>query len=291
MENKSTIKVSIIVPAYNVEGYIYDCLKSLVSQTMQNIEIIVINDGSTDNTEKIISEFEKTDSRIIVIRQENQGISVARNNGINIAKGEYLGFVDSDDYVDNDYFEKLYNIVTSHNADMAVASILKHKKNYKRFNAKYKNVTSATLIQDKIKLCQNRKDRFFYVWNKIYKTDFIKKHNITFPAGRVYEDVSFSMHAIFHANKIVSTPNTKYHYIERSTSIVKAKDKTGKKRRDHILAYEELQEFAHKHNFKLPERLNYVGSYWKTPLIKIYHGVYKKKLLFLGLIPILIKHK
>ena len=133
MENKSTIKVSIIVPAYNVEGYIYDCLKSLVSQTMQNIEIIVINDGSTDNTEKIISEFEKTDSRIIVIRQENQGISVARNNGINIAKGEYLGFVDSDDYVDNDYFEKLYNIVTSQNADMAVTSILKHKKNYKRF--------------------------------------------------------------------------------------------------------------------------------------------------------------
>ena len=128
MENN--IKVSVVVPAYNVENYIEDCLKSLINQTLKEIEIIVVNDGSTDNTFEIINKYANLDFRIKVISQENQGISVTRNNGIKIAKGEYIGFVDSDDWVDENYFEELYNTAKKFDADISVASILKHKPKY-----------------------------------------------------------------------------------------------------------------------------------------------------------------
>ena len=126
------VKVSVIVPAYNVEGYINDCLESLVNQTLKEIEIIVVNDGSTDRTSEIISKFSAKDSRMKIINQENQGLSAARNNGMQQATGEYIGFVDSDDYIDLDFYEKLYEAAKTNDADISVASILKHKKNYQK---------------------------------------------------------------------------------------------------------------------------------------------------------------
>ena len=107
-----TIKVSIIIPVYNVEKYLQKCLESLVNQTLKEIEIICINDGSTDKSEEILKIFAQKDDRIIVVNKENEGQSVARNVGIKLAKGEFLGFVDSDDWVDLDFFEKLYLLFT-----------------------------------------------------------------------------------------------------------------------------------------------------------------------------------
>ena len=103
------IKVSVIVPTYNNEKYLVRCLISLIKQTLKEIEIIVINDGSTDRTKELLNEFSKTDCRIKVIHQENKKQGAARNEGLKIAEGEYIGYVDSDDWVDLDYFEKLYN--------------------------------------------------------------------------------------------------------------------------------------------------------------------------------------
>ena len=116
----NNMKISIIVPVYNVEKYLERCLDSLINQTLKDIEIICINDGSTDNSSEILKEYAKKDSRIIIINQNNQGISVARNNGMNKAKGKYIGFVDSDDWVDLDFFEKLYKAAEKHNAQIAV---------------------------------------------------------------------------------------------------------------------------------------------------------------------------
>ena len=283
---EKNIKVSIIVPAYNVEGYIEDCLNSLIKQTLQEIEIIVINDGSTDKTGEIIAKFAKKDSRIIAITQENKGLSGARNTGLEIVKGEYIGFVDSDDWVDSNYFEKLYNSAKEEDADMAVASILKHKPQYNRYNVQFTKPSVATSIQEKVRICQDKTKRFFYVWNKLCKTELIKNNNLFFPEGRIYEDVLFTMQTIYNANKIVSVIDTEYHYIERSTSILKSKGKSEKKLNDHKVAYIELQDFAKKHNIKLPERLNYIESYWKTPLLKIYDGKYKKKITLFGILTI-----
>ena len=103
----TNIKVSVIIPAYNTENQITKCLNSVLNQTLKEIEIIVIDDGSTDNTLELINNFKLTDSRITVISQENKKQGAARNRGIEIAKGEYIGFVDSDDYIDRDYYEKL----------------------------------------------------------------------------------------------------------------------------------------------------------------------------------------
>jgi len=127
--------VSIIVPIYNVEPYLHRCLDSLVNQTLKDIEIICINDCSPDNSLDILKEYAEKDERINIINfEKNQGVSVARNTGIEIAKGEYIGFVDSDDYVDLDFYEKLYKKARETDADMVKASL---KKNMKIFSAIY----------------------------------------------------------------------------------------------------------------------------------------------------------
>lgn len=292
LDNIKNPKISVIIPAYNVEKYINDCLSSIVNQTLRDIEIIVIDDGSTDKTGEIISKFANSDDRILTVTQKNQGQAVARNNGIKLAKGEYIGFVDSDDYIDNDYFEKLYNAAKQYNCDMAVTSILKHKKNYSQYNLLFKKSHIADSIDRKIKLCEDRKHRFFYVWNKIFRTSLVKDNSIYFPEGRIFEDVTFSMEAIYCANKIVSVPDVKYHYNENANSTINSKNKNEKKQQDYILAYTKLQEFAKKHNIKLPERLNYNNSFWKGLFLKVYEGKYVSKITLFGILPIYKKqHK
>ena len=120
-------KISIIIPAYNVEKYIGECLLSIIKQTFKELEIIIINDGSTDRTEEIIKLFKK-DKRIVIINQKNKKQGGARNTGLKIAKGEYIGFIDSDDWIEHNYYEELYKAILKYNADIAVTNILKHKK-------------------------------------------------------------------------------------------------------------------------------------------------------------------
>lgn len=282
------VAISIIIPVYNVENYLPDCLNSLLNQTLNNIEIICIDDGSKDKSLEILKDFATKDNRIKVLTQQNQGPGAARNNGLAIASGEFIGFVDSDDFVEKDYFEKLYNTARKHQADIAIASILKHKKNKTKYNVHYKKEKTAHTIDGKFKLCEDKKQRVFYVWNKIYKTDLIKTNNILFPTGIIFEDVLFSTKAIYFAKKIVSAINTKYHYIERQGSIINTTNKNAKRKQDHDFVYNEMQKFAKENNFQLPERLNYTQKYWKG-ILKIYKGKYKTKYLLFGFIPVFIK--
>ena len=123
------VKVSIIVPVYNVEKYISRCLNSLINQTLDDIEIICVNDCSTDNSFETVKEYAVKDSRFVLIEHEiNQGLGSARNSGIGIASGKYIIFIDSDDYIDTDYCEKLYNTAKKYDADIVVTNLLKHKK-------------------------------------------------------------------------------------------------------------------------------------------------------------------
>ena len=280
------VKVSIIVPVYNVEKYLAKCLESLISQTLKDIEIICVNDGSTDNSLNILKNFAQKDSRIKIIDKQNEGVAIARNIALEQATGEYIGFVDSDDYIDLDYFEKLYNTATKNNSDIAVASILKHKKYFDKYNVRYSEEQIAENIQEKIKLCGDKKHFFFYAWNKIYKTDLIKNNKIKFSEGQIYEDVMFAMNALYFSNKVVSVPNTKYHYVERNNSLVKHKDNTGKKAEDLAKAYTNLQEFCRDKNIILPERLNYYTKKNICLILTEYVGKYQKKFKLFNLIPI-----
>ena len=285
-KNKIGIKLSIIVPVYNIIQYLPKCLDSILSQTLRDIEIICINDGSTDNSLDILENYATKDDRIKLLKlAKNYGQGYARNRGIEIAQGEYIGFVDGDDYIDPNYFEALYNSAVKNNADISVASILKHKKNYKKYNVIYKKEGIAENIQDKIKLCGDKKKFFFYAWNKIYKTDLITRNDIKFAQGQIYEDVIFAIKALYYSNRVVSVPEIKYHYIERKNSSVKRKDTTGKKEHDLTLAYANLQEFCHEHNIVLPERLNY-STKKKFGLITKYQGKFCCKYTLLGILPL-----
>lgn len=261
-----------------MEKYLPKCLESLTNQTLKDIEIICVNDGSMDNSLAILKEFASKDSRIRIIDNQHQGVAKTRNTGIEQSTGEYIGFVDSDDYIDIDFFEKLYNSATKSNSDIAIASILKHKNFFNIYNAKYTKEETAITIQDKIKLCEDKKHFFFYAWNKIYHSGFIKENNIKFSEGQIYEDVMFAIKALYYSNKIISVYGTKYHYIEHENSLTKYKDKTGEKKHDLIKAYSELQEFCNSKNIEIPERLNYYTKENFGFILNLYKGKYQSKI-------------
>lgn len=261
-----------------MEKYLPKCLESLIKQTLKDIEIICVNDGSMDNSLAILKEFASKDSRIRIIDNQHQGVAKTRNTGIEQSTGEYIGFVDSDDYIDIDFFEKLYNSATKSNSDIAIASILKHKNFFNIYNAKYTKEETAITIQDKIKLCEDKKHFFFYAWNKIYHSGFIKENNIKFSEGQIYEDVMFAIKALYYSNKIISVYGTKYHYIEHENSLTKSKDKTGEKEQDLVKAYSELQEFCNSKNIEIPERLNYYTKENFGFILNLYKGKYQSKI-------------
>ncbi len=183
-------KVSVIVPIYNNEKYLKECLDSICNQTLTDIEIICVNDGSEDNSLKIIEEYKQKDNRIILINQDNLGVSAARNNGIKIATGEYIGFVDSDDYIDNDFYEKLYNAAKHNDSDMAVAGIIRFKGVRKKYMLKFNEELRLTNINKIMQLC--RIPRQCYTVNKIYKRNLLLEHNLFFKEGVYYKDVRFT---------------------------------------------------------------------------------------------------
>lgn len=215
-------KVSIIVPVYNSELYISKCLMSLVRQTLKDIEIIVVNDGSTDNSQKYIDMFTKEDMRIKFIVQENKKQGAARNVGTNIATGEYIGFVDSDDWVDLNYFEKLYNAAKKYDSDISLATNVRigNGKTKKRLNIKEEKV--YTELQDKFDICNHFNNEC--PTNKIYKLEMLKNNSITWPEKVFCEDKLFTTQAVYYANSIVSVPETYYYYYRNPKSTVNNKE-------------------------------------------------------------------
>ena len=184
------VKVSIIVPVFNVEQFLGKCLDSLVNQTLKDIEIICVNDGSTDNSLEILNNYAKQDLRIKIINKKNSGLSTARNTGMKIAQGKYIGFVDSDDWVDLDFYEKLYNSAIKNNADIAVSEIYEVHWNRKFYKQKFEKEKCIENIEEKFYTLNI--PEYSYVWNKIYKRTKIEKYNFQFIPNLYYEDRVFT---------------------------------------------------------------------------------------------------
>lgn len=203
-------KLSVIVPVYNREDQIAHCIQTLVNQTYPNIEIIVINDGSTDATGQILAGL-KADypNQLVIIESKNVGVSEARNKGIEVAQGKFIGFVDSDDYVTNDMYEKLYNKMVSDNFDMvACNSITIYPKH---------QIEVDSGIQDYQKNEQLLIDAYAVLWNKLYKAEIIKKYR--FKRDYWYEDVLF-LNQLYPDLKIIgSIPDICYYYVQTENSI------------------------------------------------------------------------
>lgn len=216
-------KVSVVVPIYNVEDYLGTCIESIINQTLKEIEIILVNDGSTDSSRIIAEDYAKIDKRIKVINQENKGQGQARNVGISISTGEYIGFVDSDDWIDINMYEYLYKSASSTNSDIGVCS----RRGYDESG----NIGHTKLVEDnKIFYIDENMDEYiinhlFYPHtvsscNKIYKAELIKKSNIIFKdVDQVgSEDTLFNYCILLNSHKIVTVKNTFYNAIERNGS-------------------------------------------------------------------------
>lgn len=241
------IKISVVVPVYNVEKYIGQCLDSLVTQTLKEIEIICINDGSKDYSLKILREYEAKDSRIRVIDKQNEGISAARNQGISLANGEYISFIDSDDWVDKNYLAELYSAAKKYNSDIACSSIIRVTGNRKRNKLIY---TKEEFSRDSDKKNElTNAPIYSYVWNKIYKRDKLVASNVKFPVGRVYEDVIWCIKAIYYLDGVVTVPGSVYYYRKNPTSIMSTKSEQNA--RDYAISEKEMLEFAKEKNLKL----------------------------------------
>ena len=211
------ILVSIIVPVYNVESYLSECLDSLITQTLKNIEIICVNDGSTDNSLQILQEYAKKDDRIVVVNQENQGLPNARNSGIAKCRGLYFIFVDSDDWIDNNYVEEMYKKCVQCNADIAKSGYKNHYKD------KITEDNLNTVINEKSE--RNRMlephENNIISCATMYKYDFLKQHDILFFDKDIlkHEDILYTLRTTTYANKIAPVAGVFYHY-RRTSSIL-----------------------------------------------------------------------
>ena len=190
-------KISVIIPVYNVEKYLAECLTSVVNQTFKDIEIICVNDGSTDNSPKILEEFAQKDSRIKIINQENQGLSAARNTGLDVATGEYVSFIDSDDFVRTDLYADILKLLP--------AELICFNAKIFPISEKYRTLQNYTQCQfdgeqpmeEKLILKTN-----VHVWNKVFRTSIIKENNIRFPKGLYFEDFPFVCEYMLSINSV-----------------------------------------------------------------------------------------
>ena len=240
-------KISIIIPVYNSEKYLKKCLDSVIKQTIKEIEIICINDGSTDKSDLILKEYAKIDSRIKVYTMENKGVSAARNYGISLAAGEYIGFIDSDDWIDEDFYKNLYNAAKTENADIAVGEIKRVNKFWQKYHLKINKKSVTEDISEKVKLC-NVPDKC-YVWNKIYKTKMLKNSDIRFEEGIIYEDVLFTLQILNYSKKLVTVPNTLYYYLRHGNSLVTRRDI--KSKNDSIYVNKKAKQFCKDNNINI----------------------------------------
>ena len=238
-------KVSVIVPFYNVEGYIEKCLETLVNQTLQDIEIILVNDGSKDRSVNIVKKFQSSyPEKIVYLEKENGGLSDARNYAIPHAKGEYIAFLDSDDYVEKDMYQKMYELAVKENSDMVECDFYWEYPNKTRKDVGEIYHGSNEMIE-KIRVV---------AWNKLIKKEILEDTKIQFPKGYRYEDVEFTYKLIPYIKNVSFLKEACIHYIQREGSISNSQNERTKEIFDvleHVLQYYKEIDIYEKYKTEL----------------------------------------
>lgn len=213
-----TIKISVIVPVYKVpEEYLRKCIESILNQSLKELEIILVDDGSPDNCGNICDEYAKKDSRINVIHKENEGVSSARNIGISKARGKYISFVDSDDWIENDFYEKIFEYAIDNDVDIAISGFLK-EINGKSHEVLKKEKSQIFTRQEAQYRLLDRKIYVWGLWDKIYKTKLIKGKVFFDKTLDMGEDLDFVWKILKVSEKIGYISLNKYHYVKRKNS-------------------------------------------------------------------------
>lgn len=257
--------ISVIIPIYKVEGYLERCVESIQKQTYQNLEIILVDDGSPDNCGKMCDEYAKKDTRIKVIHKENGGLSDARNAGIEVASGTYIVFVDSDDFVSNDYVEYMYKILVENDAKLAISGIMNV----------WKDISITEGIHTKVQVL-TPKETFenllfakgieISAYGKLYHRSLWKENR--FPKGKVYEDTAIMYKIIEEAQKIVYGDKKCYYYIARVGSISKQQG-FNKNEEDYIIHTEQMLKFIEEKYPELQTAIHRFDIYAKFRILRM----------------------
>lgn len=212
--------ISVIVPVYNVEPYLDRCVNSLVSQTYKNLEIILVDDGSTDASPKMCDNWAEKDKRIRVIHKNNGGLSDARNIGIDASKGEYIAFVDSDDWIDLNYYETLYKQLIQSNAQIAASGVILSYDDYED-SERYSQKAGIYTSEEALQTIQNDAGFLAVACNKLYEKKLFQK--LRYPHGVIHEDEFVTYRVMAYAKRMVLCPEVRYHYRQRDGSIMTKK--------------------------------------------------------------------
>lgn len=239
------MEISVVIPVYNVENYLKKCLDSVVNQKFYDFEVVIVNDGSTDNSYKIINEYEEKYNNLKVINTPNKGLSAARNTGLDNSSGKYIVFVDSDDYISEDYLKDLYNCIVKDDSDIAICS--------------FERVTEENNLRENINLDSNkvysnleilkeilRGKLQCYAWNKMYKKSLFLNNNLRYPPGMLYEDIAIFVELVISSKSMVFINKPLYKYRIREGSITNVR---GKKAAEHFnYAIDRVNNIVMKNN-------------------------------------------
>lgn len=250
--------ISVIVPIYNVEKYLSKCVDSIINQTYKNLEIILVDDGSPDNCPKICDEYAKQDSRIKVIHKENGGLSDARNAGMKVATGEYVSFIDSDDYISDDFIETLYATMKTENSDIVECDIVKFEDGTTPVIEKENCEINSFSTEKGLSLLIAENKFHQHVWNKLYKSEIGLK--IPFAKGKLNEDEFWTYQIFGLAEKVTKINKSMYFYLQRSGSIMG--NKFNIRRLDALEAKLERQKYIEEKfpNLKKQAKIDLFGT-------------------------------
>ena len=243
----TTPKISVIIPVYNGEKYLAQCIENILCQSYKNLEIIVVNDGSTDKSAEIAKKYP-----VKLLNQEKSGVYVARNLGIDCATGEYIHFMDADDLINLDYYANMADAIILSDADIAFCSTINEiRKQTHLFSDR------RVLVEANDKFQVTNVYEWGYCWRFLIKKSFLDEKKLRFDIGQTIKDLKFSMEAVYKANKVVTVPNAIYHYKKRTGSLMTATDDTTKRNRknDWAMAEKFRKEFVQQHNLDITSPL------------------------------------
>lgn len=252
------MKISIIVPVYNGEKYIRRCIDSILSQTFSDIEILIINDGSTDSSEQIAKEYTQKHDNILLINKKNAGLPQSRKTGVENASGEYIGFVDVDDWIEPDMFNQLYNGCINNDADISCCGFWWDYETSKELSNKSDDSVHLLNGISAFEKLHTRKSIFQYAWNKLYKKELFE--GVVFPTGNfVGEDYYIVTQLLGKSKKVAWIPNAYYHYIQSKNSMSR-----GGYTDNYLIAYKNYRNISQNLIKQFPAQKSYIENYCLT---------------------------
>ncbi|MDR1671494.1 MAG: glycosyltransferase [Alistipes sp.] len=243
------MKISVIIPVYNGEQYVAWCLDGMMRQTYGELEVIVVDDGSTDSSLAIARDYEGRGVRIVEMGR-NRGLSAARNAGMEAATGEYIHFMDVDDAINDEFYQRLAEAVVATGADVACCGMVNEPKPHRTLLFDEQRVLTTT--DDKMRT--TNVGQWSFVWRYLLRAEMLREHDLRFEEGRLVEDMAFSIPAVYFARTLVVVPGAVYTYMLRPGSIMQTRSRAHRRRRhrDHRHAKTMRHNFARSHGFRIP---------------------------------------